>query len=63
MNLSPRQTETLRHMADGMSIKQVARHSNIATDTVKKCLIIVRLKMGARTTAHAVALAKDSGLL
>ena len=63
MNLSERQLETLRNMSEGMTVKRVARLHGTSPGTVKSCLRIVRLKMGAASTAQAVAMAVRSGLL
>jgi DNA-binding NarL/FixJ family response regulator len=56
-HLSPRETEVLRLIADGMSSKQVATDLGISETTVKTYLRQLFEKLGASHRAHAVALA------
>ncbi len=61
--LSPRETEALRHYASGRCGKQVASAMGISLETVKDYSLKVRLKLGARTVAHAVAIGLKSRII
>jgi DNA-binding NarL/FixJ family response regulator len=54
--LSPKQLTALRLLADGLERKQIADRMGIGDETVKTHLSEVRRKLGARTSAEAVAL-------
>jgi DNA-binding NarL/FixJ family response regulator len=57
--LSPRQLQVLQAFADGQEgYCGVADHLGIGRTTVHKCLIEIRYKLAANSTAHAVAVAK-----
>lgn len=57
IHLSPRETEVLQAVADGMSNKQVASALEISEATVKTYITSLFEKLGALHRAHAVALA------
>ena len=54
--LSPKQLTALRLLAQGMERKQIADTMGIGEETVKTHLSEVRRKLGARTSAQAVAI-------
>jgi DNA-binding NarL/FixJ family response regulator len=54
-DLSPKQLSALRLLAQGMERKQIAEEMGIGEETVKSHLGEVRRKLGARTSAQAVA--------
>jgi DNA-binding NarL/FixJ family response regulator len=54
--LSPKQLTALRLLADGLERKQIAARMGIGDETVKTHLAEVRRKLGARTSAEAVAI-------
>jgi DNA-binding NarL/FixJ family response regulator len=54
--LSPKQLAVLRLLAQGMDRKQMAEQMGIGEETVKTHLAEVRRKLGARTSAQAVAI-------
>jgi two-component system, NarL family, response regulator DevR len=54
--LSPKQLTALRLLAAGLERKQIAERMNIGEETVKSHLSEVRRKLGARTSAQAVAI-------
>jgi DNA-binding NarL/FixJ family response regulator len=54
--LSPKQLGALRLLAQGMERKQIAAEMGIGEETVKTHLSEVRRKLGARTSAQAVAI-------
>ena len=56
-SLSPRESEVLQLVADGMSTKQASVELGIAESTVKTYLRVIFDKLGATHRAHAVALA------
>jgi DNA-binding NarL/FixJ family response regulator len=54
--LPPKQLAALRLLAQGLERKQIAEQMGIGEETVKTHLSEVRRKLGARTSAHAVAI-------
>ena len=54
--LSPKQLAALRLLAQGLERKQIAEAMGIGEETVKTHLAEVRRKLGARTSAQAVAI-------
>jgi DNA-binding NarL/FixJ family response regulator len=54
--LSPKQLGALRLLAQGLERKQIAEQMSIGEETVKSHLAEVRRKLGARTSAQAVAI-------
>lgn len=54
--LSPKQLTALRLLAQGLERKQIADQMGIGEETVKTHLSEVRRKLGARTSAQAVAI-------
>jgi DNA-binding NarL/FixJ family response regulator len=54
--LPPKQLAALRLLAQGLERKQIAERMGIGEETVKTHLSEVRRKLGARTSAHAVAI-------
>ncbi len=54
--LSPKQLTALRLLAQGMDRKEIAERMGIGDETVKTHLAEVRRKLGARTSAQAVAI-------
>jgi DNA-binding NarL/FixJ family response regulator len=61
--LSPREREILRLIADGHPNKQIARTLGIAERTVKFHVTSLLEKLGAESRAHAVSIALQSRLL
>jgi DNA-binding NarL/FixJ family response regulator len=55
-DLSPKQLSALRLLAQGLERKQIAEQMGIGEETVKSHLSEVRRKLGARTSAQAVAI-------
>lgn len=55
--LSPRQTDILELYALGYTRPEIARRLGIAEETVKRHSALVRQRLEARTTPHAVYLA------
>jgi DNA-binding NarL/FixJ family response regulator len=55
-DLSPKQLAVLRLLAQGLDRKQMAAEMGIGEETVKTHLAEVRRKLGARTSAQAVAI-------
>src|SRR5512139_1217719 len=62
-DLTPRQTQMLALMADGMGYKQIAHSLGLAEATVKSTLGRAYARLGAVHGAHAVALALRAGLI
>lgn len=61
--LSPRELRTLREYASGLLEREVAKKLRVTLPTVKSALHRVRHKLGARHIGHAIALAKERGLI
>jgi two-component system response regulator DevR len=55
-DLSPKQLAALRLLAQGLERKTIAERMGIGEETVKSHLAEVRRKLGARTSAQAVAI-------
>jgi len=60
LGLSPREYEVLILLADGSSVHEIAERLFISPLTVRTHVRNAKTKLGARTTAHAVALALRS---
>ena len=61
--LSPRQLSVLSAIAEGDTYGEAARRLLVSSSTVKAALEAARNKLGARSNAHAVALAYEAGIL
>ncbi|MFR9673257.1 response regulator [Streptomyces sp. TR06-5] len=61
--LTPREREVTRMVAQGMSTEEVARELTIGVATVRTHLYRVRIKLGVRDRAQLVSLAYRSGLI
>ncbi len=61
--LTVRELEVLRCVAEGATGSAVARRLGLAANTVAQHLVSVRRKLGTSTTAAAIAVARDTGLL
>jgi DNA-binding CsgD family transcriptional regulator len=58
-----RELEVLGLVADGLSTREIARRLWITEETVKTHVRRLHDRLGARTRAHAVAIAFRSGIL
>jgi DNA-binding CsgD family transcriptional regulator len=63
VGLSPRQREVLGLVAEGATDHEIARRLRLSVDTVAWHMREIRARLGARSRAHAVALAIGHGLL
>ena len=61
--LSPRETEVLRLVAEGLTSKQIGKELFLSPKTVNYHLSWVFNKLGVDSRAHAVAVAARQGLL
>lgn len=61
--LSPREREVLRHVAAGLSNKEIAAALAIAERTVKFHVTAILEKLGAENRAQAVALGRERGIV
>jgi LuxR family maltose regulon positive regulatory protein len=61
--LSPRETDILRLIAEGLSNKEIARSLDIGPETVKSHLKGVFIKLGVEKRAQAVSRAQTLGLV
>lgn len=62
-DLSPAQNRLLLLLADGYSKPEIARATGWSYETLKDYSERIRLKLGARNTTHAVAIAIRNGLI
>jgi len=63
VHLSPRETEVLHFLADGLSNKQIARQLVLSEATIKGYVTQILEKLGAADRAHAVGLTLRSRLI
>ena len=61
--LTPRQTEVLRLLADGLTYREIAERLYISTKTVDHHVSAVRLKLGVTTRKAAVEAARRLGVI
>lgn len=61
--LTPRQTEAINHISNGLYIDQVADQMCISRSTVEKLLLTARRTMRAKSLAHAASIAIRKGLI
>jgi len=61
--LSPRETEILRHIAEGISNKRIAHALGISEQTIKNHITSIMRKLNANDRTHAVVLAMRRGWL
>jgi DNA-binding CsgD family transcriptional regulator len=60
--ITPREREVLELVADGRSTAEIAQALWITEDTVRTHIKRMMVRLGARTRAHAVAVAFREGL-
>ena len=63
LTLNDREAEILRLVAEGKKTREIARSVRLAERTVKHYLELIRQKLGAKNSSHAVALAIQRGLI
>ncbi len=63
LTLTDREVQILRLVAEGKKIREIARSVRLAERTVKHDLELIRQKLGAVNSSHAVALAIQRGLI
>lgn len=61
--LTPREKEILELLRGGLTVKDLAARLGTAENTVQNQLTIIRLKLGALNTTHAIQLAAEAGYL
>jgi DNA-binding CsgD family transcriptional regulator len=61
--VTPRELEVLGLVAEGLSTREIARRLWVTEETVKTHIKRLHDRLGARTRAHAVAIAFRSGIL
>lgn len=63
MTLTDRQLELTCHLANGMTIAEIADHVHLSKSSVEKTLTAARRKAGARTLPHLVSIVIAQGRL
>lgn len=61
--LSPRESHVLTLLAQGLSPAEIAENDNRSIATIRQQIISARSRLGARTTAQAVAIAQSMGVI
>lgn len=61
--LTPAEKATLRLIARGLTLEEVGRERGVSRETVRKTAKVARARLGARTNAHAVAIAVSLDLI
>ncbi len=61
-SLTPRESEVLAHVADGLSHEEIGRRLSISPETVRTHVRKACERLNARTRTHAVATALRLGL-
>jgi DNA-binding CsgD family transcriptional regulator len=59
--LSPQQTIIMQHLVDGITVKEIAILMCVKKETVRKHINKIKIKLGARTHDHAIALSVARG--
>lgn len=57
------EAETLRLLAQGLNSTEIANLHHRCSSTIKNRIHLLRAKLGARTSAQAVAIAKDRKII
>lgn len=60
-NLSERETQTLRHLCQGKSNKEIARELNVQEVTIKLHVKNMLAKLNAKNRTHAALIAREDG--
>lgn len=63
IDLTPRQTEIMQLASKGETFDGIAAKLDISIDTVKMQMVLIKRRISAHNTAHAVALSISSGLI
>ena len=58
-----RQIQVIRLLAQGCTVKEIAKVLCVQADTVTKHVKSARMRLGARNSAHLVAIAMDEGII
>ena len=63
VTLSPQQAKIMQNLVDGRTIKETALDLGIAAETVRKHVNKAKVKLGAITHDHAIALVVARGFV
>ena len=63
LNLAPSEIRAIQLAAAGLTVQEAADHAGISPESQKAQLTLARQKLGAKNTAHAVAIAIRAGIL
>jgi DNA-binding NarL/FixJ family response regulator len=61
--LSERETQVLRHVAKGMSDREIGKELDVAEETIKTHIGKILRKLGARNRTNAIYLAMRWGII
>ena len=62
-NLTRKELVVLKLVAEGFSYEQIANRCGNSGRTIRNYMVVVRIKLNAANTPHAVAIAKDKHLI
>jgi len=63
LTLAPSETRALQLAAAGLTVQEAANYAGISFDSQKDQISSAREKLGAKNTAHAVAIAMRTGVV
>lgn len=61
--LTIKELKVLKLVAIGLNYSQIAKHYGNAERTIRNHMVSVRVRLNAINTPHAIAIAKDRGLI
>lgn len=62
-DLTPKQLDIVRSMADGMSYAQIAEDLGMSVETVRTHAAAIRVRLDAKNIANSVAIAVRRGMV
>jgi DNA-binding NarL/FixJ family response regulator len=63
LELTPRETEVLQLIADGLLTKQIAQRLHVSQETIKSHIVNIVFKLDATNRTHAATIGVRAGLI